>query len=242
MQLCVLYLVLLLNAYCSFVSCLYVYMGDTETKCFIQEIAKEIKVIGNYRAQLKEGHLPAPQNLGMFVEVKDPDTKVILSGQYGSEGSFNFMSYTSGQHQICLCSNSSLFALFPEAMLRVHLDIHVEKKMPLKVRLNELQLKIQMLSDQVNQILQEKDNQKYREEQFRQTSESTLQRVWSSILCTLMGIVALALWKTREFKSLNAIEAEESENFVKPDIFIDFKPKELIIPKCASSNVSYIRL
>ncbi|XP_059919169.1 transmembrane emp24 domain-containing protein 9-like [Gadus macrocephalus] len=241
MQLCVLYLVLLLNACCSLVSCLYLYMGHTETKCFLKDVAMETKIVGNYRAQLKEGHLPAPQILGMLVDVKDPDKRVILSRQYGSEGRFTFMSQTPGKHQICLHSNSSSFAVSPEDMLWVHLDIHVEKK-SLKDRLNELQHKIEMLTEQVNQINLEINYQKYREERFTQTSESTLNRVWSSILCTLMGIVAIAVLNSRTFKSLNVIEAQDSQTFLKPDIFINLKPKELIIPKSASSHVSYIRL
>ncbi|CAL8307382.1 unnamed protein product [Arctogadus glacialis] len=199
----------------------------------------EIKIVGNYRAQLKEGHLPAPQILGMLV---DPDKRVILSRQFGSEGRFTFMSQTPGKHQICLHSNSSSFAVFPEDMLWVHLDIHVEKK-SLKDRLNELQHKIEMLTEQVNQINLEFNYQKYREERFTQTSESTLNRVWSSILCTLMGIVAITFLNSKvTFKSLNVIEAEDSQTFLKPDIFINLKPKELIIPKSASSHVSYIRL
>ena len=52
MQLCVgiLHLLLLLNACCSLVSCLYLYMGDTEKKCFLQDLAKEIKVVGEHIA------------------------------------------------------------------------------------------------------------------------------------------------------------------------------------------------
>lgn len=43
--------------------------------------------------------------------------QVILSRQYGSEGRFIFTSHTPGEHQICLHSNSSKFALFAGGML-----------------------------------------------------------------------------------------------------------------------------
>lgn len=43
--------------------------------------------------------------------------QVILSRQYGSEGRFTFTSHTPGEHQICLHSNSSKFALFAGGML-----------------------------------------------------------------------------------------------------------------------------
>lgn len=61
----------------------------------------------------------------MHVEVKDPEGKVVLSRQYGSEGRFTFTSHTPGDHQICLHSNSTRMALFAGGRLRVHLDIQV---------------------------------------------------------------------------------------------------------------------
>lgn len=99
---------------------------------------------GKYRTQLWDKHtgsfLPSTPGLGMHVEIKDPDTKVladalkrllkhlseecklkncvclpvqiILSRQYGSDGRFTFTSHTPGEHQICLHSNSTKMALF----------------------------------------------------------------------------------------------------------------------------------
>lgn len=59
---------------------LYFHIGETEKKCFIEEIPDETMVIGNYRTQLydkqREEYQPATPGLGMFVEVKDPEDKV----------------------------------------------------------------------------------------------------------------------------------------------------------------------
>ncbi|KAG2455280.1 TMED9 protein, partial [Polypterus senegalus] len=166
---------------------------------------------GNYRTQLydkqREEYLPATPGLGMFVEVKDPDDKVILSRQYGSEGRFTFTSHTPGEHQICLHSNSSKFALFAGGMLRVHLDIQVGEhatnyaEIAAKDKLTELQLRVRQLIEQVEQIQKEQNYQRYREERFRQTSESTNQRVlWWSIIQTLI-LVAIGFWQMRHLKS-----------------------------------------
>ncbi|XP_004552100.4 transmembrane emp24 domain-containing protein 9 [Maylandia zebra] len=210
MQPC-LFSVLLLNVLCSFVSALYFHIGETEKKCFIEEIPDETMIIGNYRTQLydkqREEYLPATQGLGMFVEVKDPDDKVILSRQYGSEGRFTFTSHTPGEHQICLHSNSSKFSLFAGGMLRVHLDIQVGEhannyaEIAAKDKLTELQLRVRQLVEQVDQIQKEQNYQRYREERFRQTSESTNQRVlWWSIVQTLI-LVAIGIWQMRHLKS-----------------------------------------
>ncbi|KAF3838840.1 hypothetical protein F7725_010608 [Dissostichus mawsoni] len=95
-----------------FVSSLYFHIGETEKKCFIEEI---------------------------------PDETMII------EGRFTFTSHTPGEHQICLHSNSSKFALFAGGMLRVHLDIQVGEhannyaEIAAKDKLTELQLRTLIL-------------------------------------------------------------------------------------------------
>ena len=54
----------------------------------------------------------------------------------------------------------------------------------------------------VEQIQKEQNHQRCREECFRQTSESTIQRVlWWSILQTLI-LVAIGVWQMRHLKSV----------------------------------------
>ncbi|KAJ7428308.1 Transmembrane emp24 domain-containing protein 4 [Willisornis vidua] len=204
---------------------LYFHIGETEKRCFIEEIPDETMVIGNYRTQLwdkqSESFLPSTPGLGMHVEVKDPDGKVVLSRQYGSEGRFTFTSHTPGEHQICLHSNSTrmaLFAggklfnstcmaLFAGGKLRVHLDIQVGEhtnnypEIAAKDKLTELQLRARQLLDQVEQIQKEQNYQRYREERFRMTSESTNQRVlWWSIAQTII-LILTGIWQMRHLKS-----------------------------------------
>eukprot|EP00073_Rattus_norvegicus_P052336 XP_017454720.1 PREDICTED: transmembrane emp24 domain-containing protein 4 isoform X5 [Rattus norvegicus] len=152
---------------------LYFHIGETEKRCFIEEIPDETMVIGNYRTQMwdkqKEVFLPSTPGLGMHVEVKDPDGKVVLSRQYGSEGRFTFTSHTPGDHQICLHSNSTRMALFAGGKLRVHLDIQVGEhannypEIAAKDKLTELQLRARQLLDQVEQIQKEQDYQRVRD-------------------------------------------------------------------------------
>ncbi|XP_046526514.1 transmembrane emp24 domain-containing protein 4 [Equus quagga] len=190
---------------------LYFHIGETEKRCFIEEIPDETMVIGNYRTQMwdkqKEVFLPSTPGLGMHVEVKDPEGKVVLSRQYGSEGRFTFTSHTPGEHQICLHSNSTRMALFAGGRLRVHLDIQVGEhannypEIAAKDKLTELQLRARQLLDQVEQIQKEQDYQRYREERFRLTSESTNQRVlWWSIAQTVI-LILTGIWQMRHLKS-----------------------------------------
>lgn len=70
---------LLLLCFLQTVFGLYFHIAETERKCFIEEIPDETMVIGNYKVQLYDpntkGYGDYP-NIGMHVEVKDPEEKV----------------------------------------------------------------------------------------------------------------------------------------------------------------------
>lgn len=129
------------------------------------------------------GFMPSSPGIGMHVEVKDPDDKVILSRVYSSEGKFSrnslhndsltmllsvgrisFTSHTPGEHVICMYSNST--AWFSGSQLRVHLDIQVGEhaidyaNVAQKEKMSELQLRIRQLLDQVEQITKEQNYQR----------------------------------------------------------------------------------
>ena len=84
-------------------------------------------VTGNYKVQLYDprtnGFAASSPEIGMHVEIRDPDDKIILSKVYSSEGKFTFTSHMPGEHVICLYSNSTKW--FSGSQLRVHLDIQV---------------------------------------------------------------------------------------------------------------------
>jgi len=189
---------------------LYFHMGETEKKCFIEEIPDETMITGKYRTQLFDDstndYMPASPGIGMHVEVTDPDKKVVLSKFYASEGRFTFTSHTPGEHHICLHTNSTRWSLFAGGRLRVHLEMLVGEhandyaQIAEKDKLTELQLRMRQLLDQVDQITKEQAYQRYREERFRSTSESTNQRVlWWALLQTLV-LLATGFWQMRHLK------------------------------------------
>merc|ERR1712241_332391 len=129
----------------------------------------------------------------------DPDDKIILSKVYSSEGRWTFTSHTPGEHVICLYSNSTKW--FSGSQLRVHLDIQVGEhaidyaNVAQKEKLSELQLRVRQLLDQVEQITKEQNYQRYREERFRQTSESTNQRVLWWALGQTCILLVMGAWR-----------------------------------------------
>jgi len=191
------------------VTSLYFHIAETERKCFIEEIPDDTTVIGIYKVELFDprtnGFMPSSPGIGMHVEVRDPDDKTVLSKVYSSEGRFTFTSHTPGEHVICLHSNSTKW--FAGSQLRVHLDIQVGEhavdyaNVAQKEKLTELQLRVRQLLDQVEQISKEQNYRRYREERFRQTSESTNQRVlWWSLIQTAV-LLLMGYWQMRHLKS-----------------------------------------
>ncbi|GJQ69056.1 hypothetical protein Trydic_g6220 [Trypoxylus dichotomus] len=200
---------LLALSFCTFANGLYFHIGELERKCFIEEIPGETSVIVNYKVELYDprsgGFMPSSPGIGMHVDVRDPDDQLMLSRVYSSEGRISFTSTTPGEHVICMYSNST--AWFSGSQLRVHLDIQVGEHainygdVVQKEKLSELQLRIRQLLDQVDQITKEQNYQRFREERFRQTSESTNSRVlWWSITQTAVLLI-MGAWQMKHLKS-----------------------------------------
>ncbi|RWS21220.1 transferrin-like protein [Leptotrombidium deliense] len=105
----------------------YFEISETERKCFIERIPGQTLVIGRCKIELNDvntrGYIQKSSAFEMFVEVRDPYDKTILSKVYGAEGRFSFTSQTPGEHAICLYSNSTRW--FAGAKLLGHLDIQV---------------------------------------------------------------------------------------------------------------------
>lgn len=193
----------------SFVFSLYFDLGETEKKCFIEDVPEDTMIVGKYKVEMfdriQNRFVPTLPGFGMHVKVQDPNSKVVLSRTYAAEGRFAFTSQMAGEHEICLFSNSS--AWFGGSQLRIHLDLRVGEggndyqEIATKDKLNELQLRVRQLLDQVQQITKEQNYQRSREERFRQTSESTSQRVLWWALAQAIVLVVVGLGQMLHLKS-----------------------------------------
>lgn len=190
-------------------SALYFHIGETERKCFIEEIPDETTVLVNYKVEVHDprtgGFMQTTQGIGMHVEVRDPDLKTILSRVYSAEGRISFTSNIPGEHVICLYSNSTKW--IGGTQLRVHLNIQVGEhtidyaNVAQKEKLTNLQLRVRQLLNQVEAISKEQNYQRFRESRFRETSEDTNQRVfWWSII-QLAILVCMGAWQMKHLKS-----------------------------------------
>ncbi|XP_013931354.1 PREDICTED: transmembrane emp24 domain-containing protein 4 [Thamnophis sirtalis] len=162
---------------------LYFHIGETEKRCFIEEIPDETMVIGNYRTQLW-------------------DKQAEEEGGREGGGKHSSRMKLLHTHTHTAPPKSAVYLL-----QRVHLDIQVGEhannypEIAAKDKLTELQLRARQLLDQVEQIQKEQNYQRFREERFRMTSESTNQRVlWWSIAQTVI-LLLTGIWQMRHLKS-----------------------------------------
>ncbi|XP_070819324.1 transmembrane emp24 domain-containing protein 9-like [Chaetodon trifascialis] len=201
--------VLLLNVFCTFVSSLYFHLGETEKRCFIEDIPDDTMLIGNFQTHLydeqRADNLPASRDLGMFVEARDPDDKLALSQLFGSKGTFRFTTRKAGRHQICLQPGSSQRPPSAGGMRTVHLNIRVGEQtnnyteIAATDKLTELQLRVRQLSEQVWQIQRQQAYQRLRDKDFREVDHNTNMWIFWWPVVRSLYVVAIVTWSTKSW-------------------------------------------
>ncbi|KAB0800687.1 hypothetical protein PPYR_06595 [Photinus pyralis] len=185
---------------------IYFYIGETERKCFIEDVPKDTHIVVNYKVELhdpqNDGNAISSLQIGMQVDVNDPESKILLSRVYSLEGRISFTSQKNGEHAICMNSNST--AWFSGAQLKVNLHIQVGEhdyaEMVKKENLSDLQLRIRQLLDQVEQISKEQEYQRDKEELFRFISEWTNSSVFWWSLVQIVILLIMGAWQMRHLK------------------------------------------
>ncbi|TRY98493.1 hypothetical protein DNTS_014631 [Danionella cerebrum] len=199
---------LLLASFLILASAMYFDLGEQEEKCIIEEIPEDTLVTGvfllEYWDDSRKGRTP---HLGLTVTVRDPQHSVVLLKRFGSYGKFTFTSHASGQHFLCVQSNSTRFSVFAGDRLRVHLDVQMGEH-PVdpfadktKDTMKAMEFNLQHLIDQMRHISRQQDFQRNREEKFRQMSEDTNGSVlwWAVIQTTIL--LSVGFWQMKSLKN-----------------------------------------
>eukprot|EP00912_Choanoflagellata_sp_UC4_P002202 UC4_evm3s1393 len=82
----------------------YFLIKETDHKCFIEEVPAETMVVGNYKVQEQDPNNPKNYldhpNVGVHIQVKDPNNFIIMSKDYADQGRFIFNAHEPGEHEI----------------------------------------------------------------------------------------------------------------------------------------------
>ncbi|XP_017057200.1 transmembrane emp24 domain-containing protein eca-like [Drosophila ficusphila] len=197
---------------------LYFLMREKERKCFVEETPEDTDVIVDFRVEVEDprisgGFMPLPFGLGMHMEVRDSDGKVLLSRVYGSEACVKFTTFWPGPHRICLKSNST--ALFQGALLRVHLDIKKGDraidlaKIQREENLDNMQLRVLQLLNQADAIQKGLNYQRFIGDRFQQQISSLYSEM---VFIAIAQVVVLLIFMVMQYRIL----------FKKPSLYLAY--------------------
>ncbi|XDV36879.1 hypothetical protein PO909_006594 [Leuciscus waleckii] len=180
---------------------------EQEEKCLIEEIPEDTLVTGVFLLEhWDENKKGNTQHLGLTVTVRDPNHEVVLLKRFGRYGKFTFKSHASGQHFVCMQSNSTRFSVFAGDRLKVHLDVQMGEHTidpnaaEAKDTMKAMEYNLQHLIDQMHYISRQQNFQREREEKFRQMSEETNGNVlWWAIIQTSI-LLSVGIWQMKNLK------------------------------------------
>ncbi|KAI7802069.1 transmembrane emp24 domain-containing protein 11 [Triplophysa rosa] len=185
---------------------MYFDLGEQEEKCVIEEIPEDTLVTGILLLEYWDENRASNPHLGLTVSMRDPQHEVILLKRFGRHGKFTLTSHASGQHFLCVQSNSTRFSVFAGERLKVHLDVQMGKHTldpnaaKAKDTMKAMEYNLQHLIDQMWYISRQQDFQREREETFRQMSEETNGNVlWWAIIQTSI-LLSVGFWQMKSLK------------------------------------------
>ncbi|XP_075067155.1 transmembrane emp24 domain-containing protein 11-like [Mixophyes fleayi] len=189
---------------------MYYHSAEKEEKCVIEDLPADMLVTGRYKLQKwdmnRHDYLPSAPGLGMFVTVKAPNDEILVSKLYGPDGKFTFTSHSTGEHVICMQSNSTNLIAFASSRLRIHLDIQVGEHpfdyatVDPKDKVKEVSFGLEHLRGEVNHIMKEQEYQREREEYYRQRSEDMNNNVLWWAIAQIFILTTVGIWQIKRFK------------------------------------------
>ncbi|KAM8921038.1 transmembrane emp24 domain-containing protein 10 isoform 1-T1 [Pelodytes ibericus] len=199
---------LLLLFLCGTVRPLSFPLPPNSRKCLREEIHKDVLVTGEY--EVSEAHGQGQVRL----KITDSASHILYSKEDATKGKFAFTTEDYDMFEVCFESKLPAAGRVPDQMVVLIMKHGVEAKNYEEIakveKLKPLEVELRRLEDLSESIVNDFAYMKKREEEMRDTNESTNVRVlYFSIfsMCCLMG---LATWQVfylrRFFKAKKLIE------------------------------------
>ena len=189
---------------------LYFLVTQGVKRCFLEEVPAHTVVVGVYQnPELDtDGTLDKyGKPIGISITVLKESSKVILQENADVDGRFAFTSEEEGVFEICMEVNRTTGWFGEPKKFKFHLDIQVGESsidytaLAKKEHLSDVEVRVRKLADRITSITNEMHYQRKREEEFRNTSESTNGRVmWWSIFQTTVMLLS-TLWQIKHLKT-----------------------------------------
>lgn len=176
-------------------------------QCLREEVQKDVLVTGEYEIS----EVP-----GQRTDVKVMDIKghTLVSHEDKSKGKFAFTTDDYEVYEICIISKvpPNIRGIKHEVELTIKMGLEAKNYETLgeAARLKPLEVELKRLEDLSEAIVQDFAYMRQREEEMRDTNESTNSRVLYFSLLSMLCLIALATWQVlylrRFFKAKKLIE------------------------------------
>jgi len=174
-------------------------------KCLKEEVHKDILVKGNY--QIEE-----LANVDVNLKITDSKDHILFQKDEASEGKFAFTLDQADVFSICFTSKSSGQSRPIDISLEIKRGVEAKNydELAKAEELKPLELELRRLEDLTESIVTDFAHMKKREEEMRNTNESTNSRVLYFSIFSMFCLIALASWQVlylkKYFKSKKLIE------------------------------------
>ena len=174
-----------------------------ETMCVSEEVMRDELAVGEYNVPFDKStglsevsiHVTGPTPLKM-----GGSTKTFYSRKQATKGKFALTGLETGSHKVCFHSKAKKVARV-ELAINVGVSAKDFETVAKKVHLNPLEAELNRLLDSATEIHDEQLYMRSREEELRNTNESTADRIkWFSV-STIIVLLVLGAWQIMALKS-----------------------------------------
>ncbi|XP_032821032.1 transmembrane emp24 domain-containing protein 10 [Petromyzon marinus] len=201
-------LLLVLSVELADVAAISFYLPANSRKCLKEEIHKDVLVTGEY-------DVSEQPNVKADLKVTDSSGHILYSKEDASKGKFAFTTDDYDMFEICFESKLPMgIGRVPDQFVTLNTKHGVEAKnyedIAKAEKLKPLEVELRRLEDLSESIVNDFAYMKAREEEMRDTNESTNSRVLYFSLFSMCCLVGLATWQVlylrRFFKAKKLIE------------------------------------
>ncbi|KAE8607669.1 hypothetical protein XENTR_v10011245 [Xenopus tropicalis] len=169
------------------------YLRPLGKKCLKEEIHKDVLVTGEYEVSEQPG-------LTCDLKVTDSIGHILYSKEDARKGKFAFTTDDNDVYEVCFVSKSPSDTLsFTDQLIALDIKHGVEAKNYKDVaeteKLKPLEVELRRLEDLTQSVVKDFSYMKKREEEMRDTNESTSLRVLYFSAFSMFCLVALATWQ-----------------------------------------------
>ncbi|XP_030637476.1 transmembrane emp24 domain-containing protein 10 isoform X2 [Chanos chanos] len=175
-------------------------------KCLKEEIHKDVLVTGEYE-------ISEQPNVKTNLKITDSSGHILYSKEEAAKGKFAFTTEDYDMFEVCFESKSPMGEV-PDQLINLDMKHGVEAKNYEEIakveKLKPLEVELRRLEDLSESIVNDFAYMKKREEEMRDTNESTNTRVLYFSIFSMCCLIGLATWQVfylrRFFKAKKLIE------------------------------------